>query len=91
MECMSTMRVKLEHPERQKVLLPGAPNVKIVLRYFHRPCYKSIPAVIPCWRGLRSQGLAMDEHGKYLDLRGLGHRSIIPYVHRRMGVILLKR
>jgi hypothetical protein len=33
----------------------------------------------------------MDEHGKYLDLRGLGHRSIIPYVHRRMGVILLKR
>jgi hypothetical protein len=32
----------------------------------------------------------MDEHGEHSDLRGLGRRSIIPYVHGRMGVVLLK-
>jgi hypothetical protein len=25
----------------------------------------------------------MDEHSGHEDLRGLGHRSVIPYVHRR--------
>jgi hypothetical protein len=35
--------------------------------------------------------LALDEHSGHQDLRGLGHWSIIPYVHGRMRVILLKR
>jgi hypothetical protein len=30
----------------------------------------------------------MKEHGGHEDLRGLGHRSIIPYVHGRIRVIL---
>jgi hypothetical protein len=30
----------------------------------------------------------MDERGGHQDLRGSDHRSVIPYVHRRMGVIL---
>jgi hypothetical protein len=32
---------------------------------------------------LVSWSLAMDECGEYEDLCGLGHRSIIPYVHGR--------
>jgi hypothetical protein len=31
MERMSTMVMKLEHQEPHKVLLPGAPNVEVVL------------------------------------------------------------
>jgi hypothetical protein len=27
----------------------------------------------------------MDEHGQHRDLHGSGHRSIIPYVHGRVG------
>jgi hypothetical protein len=30
-----------------------------------------------------SWSLAMDERGRYEDLRGSGHRSVIPYVHER--------
>jgi hypothetical protein len=41
-------------------------------------------------RDLVSWSLAMDERGGHKDLRGLGHRSIIPYVHGRTGVVLLK-
>jgi hypothetical protein len=33
----------------------------------------------------------MDEHGEQQDLRGSGRRSVIPYVHGRTGVVLLKR
>jgi hypothetical protein len=32
---------------------------------------------------LVSWSLAMDEHGGHEDLRGLGRRSVKPYVHRR--------
>jgi hypothetical protein len=32
---------------------------------------------------LVSWSLAMDERGGHEDLRGLGHRSVIPYVHGR--------
>jgi hypothetical protein len=40
------------------------------------------PAVVFCLkRALVSQLLAKDEHGEHSDLRGSGHRSIIPYVH----------
>jgi hypothetical protein len=34
-------------------------------------------------RVLVSWSLAMDERGGHEDLRGLGHWSIIPYVHER--------
>jgi hypothetical protein len=29
--------------------------------------------------------------GEHEDLCGSGHRSVIPYIQRRMGVVLLKR
>jgi hypothetical protein len=32
---------------------------------------------------LVSWSLAMDERGRYEDLRGSDHRSVIPYVHER--------
>jgi hypothetical protein len=41
-------------------------------------------------RTLISWSLAMDERGGHEDLCGSGHRSIIPYVHERTGVVLLK-
>jgi hypothetical protein len=34
-------------------------------------------------RALVSWSLAMDERGGYEELRGSGHRSVIPYVHGR--------
>jgi hypothetical protein len=39
---------------------------------------------------LVSCSLTMDERGGHEDLRGSGRRSVIPYVHRRIGVVLLK-
>jgi hypothetical protein len=35
-----------------------------------------------------SRMLAMREHGGDEDLHGLNHRSVIPYIHERMRVIL---
>jgi hypothetical protein len=29
------------------------------------------------------------EHGGHKNLRGSGHRSVIPYIHRRMRVVSL--
>jgi hypothetical protein len=40
--------------------------------------------VVLLWgRPLASWLFAIDEHGEHKGLRGLGHRSIIPYVHGR--------
>jgi hypothetical protein len=39
---------------------------------------------------LVSWSLAIDERGGHEGLRGSGYRSVIPYVHGRTGVILLK-
>jgi hypothetical protein len=41
-------------------------------------------------RALVSLSLAMDEHGEHEDLRGSGRRSVIPYIHGRTEVVLLK-
>jgi hypothetical protein len=55
MERMSTMVMKLEHQERRDFLpLLGALNVEVVLRYFHRHCYKSSLLWFLVSRGLRS-------------------------------------
>jgi hypothetical protein len=35
--------------------------------------------------------LALYECSGHQDLRGLDRRSVIPYVHERMGVVLFKR
>jgi hypothetical protein len=35
--------------------------------------------------------LVIDERGGHQDLRDSGRRSVIPYVHERMGVVLFKR
>jgi hypothetical protein len=68
-------------------LLPSIPmpvSVEVVLRHFHRCRYRSIPLWFFCWRRfLASWLLAMDEHSGLEDLRGLGRRSVIPYIHRR--------
>jgi hypothetical protein len=39
---------------------------------------------------LVSWSLAMDERGGHEDLCSLGHWSIMPYIHGRTGVVLLK-
>jgi hypothetical protein len=39
---------------------------------------------------LVSWSLGMDERGGHEDLRDSGRRSVIPYVHGRTGVVLLK-
>jgi hypothetical protein len=39
---------------------------------------------------LISLWLVMDEHGGHEDLRDSGRRSIIPYIHGRTRVVLLK-
>jgi hypothetical protein len=39
--------------EREVAPHPGASNIKVVLRHFHRHCLEQ-PAVVLCWRGLRS-------------------------------------
>jgi hypothetical protein len=39
---------------------------------------------------LVSWSLAMDERGGYEDLCGSGHQSVMPYIDRRTGVVLLK-
>jgi hypothetical protein len=37
-------------------------------------------------RDLTSWSLAIDERGGHEDLRGSGRRSVIPYVHGRIGL-----
>jgi hypothetical protein len=62
--------------------LPGAPNVEVVLRHFHRCRYWSSTAVVLLLEGLRShEVLAIREYGGHEDLRGSDRRSVIPYVH----------
>jgi hypothetical protein len=41
-------------------------------------------------RSLVSWSLAMDERGGHEDLRGLGRQSVIPYVHGRTELYLVK-
>jgi hypothetical protein len=36
--------------------LPGAPNVELVLRHFHRCRYRSSPLWFFCWRGTDRSG-----------------------------------
>jgi hypothetical protein len=43
-------------PEKHQVPLPGAPNVEVLLRHFHRCCYRSSPLWFFCWKGLWSLG-----------------------------------
>jgi hypothetical protein len=42
--------------ERHQAPLPGAPNVEVVLRHFHRSRYRSGPLWFFCWRALWSLG-----------------------------------
>jgi hypothetical protein len=68
--------------EKHQAPLPGAPNVEVVLRHFHRCHYWSSTAVVLLLEGaLVSWLLAMREYGGHKDLRGSGRRSVIPYVH----------
>jgi hypothetical protein len=62
--------------------LPGAPNVEVGLRHFHRCRYWSSTVVVLLLEGLRShEELAIKEHSGHEDLRDSGRRSVIPYVH----------
>jgi hypothetical protein len=64
---------------KSKGPLPGTPNVEVV--YDTSPETTTRAAtMVHCWRDKGSCMLKLDE----LDgLRGLGHRSVIPYVHGR--------
>jgi hypothetical protein len=62
--------------------LPGAPNVEVVLRHFHRCRHWSSTAMVLLLEGLRSHKvLVIREYGGHEGLRGSGRRSVIPYVH----------
>jgi hypothetical protein len=62
--------------------LPGAPNVKVVLRHFHRCRHWSSTTVVLLLEGLRSHKvLVIGEYGGHEGLRGSGRRSVTPYVH----------
>jgi hypothetical protein len=68
--------------EKRQVLLPGVPNVEVVLRHFHRCRYWSSTVVVLLLEGLRShEELAIREHSGHEDLRGSGRRSVIPNIH----------
>jgi hypothetical protein len=69
-------------PEKHQAPLPGAPNVEVVLRHFHRCRYRSSTVVVLLLEGaLVSWLLAMREYGGHEDLCGSGRRSVIPYIH----------
>jgi hypothetical protein len=62
--------------------LPGTPNVKVVLRHFHRCRYRSSTAVVFLLERLRSHKvLVIREYGGHKDLRSSVRQSVIPYVH----------
>jgi hypothetical protein len=47
------MKLKPKMMARTKNLpLSGPPNVEVILRLFHRPCYRTRPLWFFCWRGL---------------------------------------
>jgi hypothetical protein len=48
--------------------------------------HEQLVVVLLLERALASWSFAMDEHDGYQDLHVLGHRSIIPYIHRRTGL-----
>jgi hypothetical protein len=74
---------KNQHKE-EKAGATGVITVEVVLRHFHRYCYRSSPLWFFLLDGvLVSWSLPMDERGGYEDLRGLNRRSVIPYVHER--------
>jgi hypothetical protein len=76
------MVMKPEKPRMAKCPLPGAPNVEVVLRHFHRCRYRSSTVVVLLLEGLRSHKvLIIREYGGHEDLRGSGRQSVIPYVH----------
>jgi hypothetical protein len=55
--------------------------VEVILRHFHRYHYRSSTDVVLLLEGLRSHKmLVIREYGGHKDLRGLGRRSVIPYV-----------
>jgi hypothetical protein len=58
--------------------------VEVILRHFHRCCYRSSPAVVLLLEGtLVSLSLAMDERGGHESLRGSDRRNVIPYIYGR--------
>jgi hypothetical protein len=63
--------------------LPGVPNIKVILRYFHRHC----PRAARCGsllEGLRSLKFKLRmEHSEHEHLRGSGCQSVILYVYVR--------
>jgi hypothetical protein len=54
------------------------------------PLQERLDVVLLLEGDLVSWSLAMDERSGYEDLHGSDHRSVIPYVHGRTGVVLLK-
>jgi hypothetical protein len=76
--------VETSLPEKHQAPIPNSPNVEVVLRHFHRSCYRSSPTVVLLLEMvLVSWSLAVDERGGHKVLRGSGRRSVIPYVHRK--------
>jgi hypothetical protein len=54
------------------------------------PLQEQLIVVLLLEGALVSWSLAMDERGGHEDLCGSGRRNVIPYVHERTRVVLLK-
>jgi hypothetical protein len=50
------------------------------------PLQEQPAVVLLLEKTLVSWSLAMNEQGEHEDLRSSGHRSVIPYVHRKMEI-----
>jgi hypothetical protein len=86
MDCMSTILVELEHQECQKP--PYLTHQ--MLKWFYDTSTGTATRVAR-YGSFVGEGLGLSDvsyGGTRWDLRGSGHRSVTPYAHGRMGVVL---
>jgi hypothetical protein len=70
-------------------LVQNAVFGEVVLRHFTGVAQEQHVVVLLLKGDLISWLLAMNERGGHEDLRGLGHRSVIPYVYGRTDLYYL--
>jgi hypothetical protein len=76
--CAKNLNVKSKSP------LPGVPNVEVIYDTSPRTLTRAVRGG-SLLEGLR---LLMNEQNGYENLRGSGHRNVIPYIHRDSVVLL---
>jgi hypothetical protein len=73
---------------KRKRPLHGAPNVEVIYDTSPRTATR-VGRGGSLMEGLRLSMLRQDGHDGHKDLRGSGHRSVIPYVHGRVCCIVV--